>query len=843
MSGQGGTPARPLSPWAKVLGGIPSSQLGPLNEFLGGGGVYGGHSAVDYNPDENRKRHRERLIDVNEDDWFDFFKKGRWWELDPKSLRRGPCIDNRQKSPIDRWNPQQKRIWEELRVILEFCNRALTKLLEERDPWLDALLFGDLVYSDLSSVPLKSSSSPPKRIRSGPSSTAVVLNCPLRRSTSLKPGTSFTASPNVLYSGFVGLSWGMSGAAAVLGTQPMIWRPMVWFNVIHLRVLVEREYTTPAQASIARFAQACTVLHELAHALYRVRSTEFNLSPGAEAYMGEEQIQELGMSFINHTFGGTMLGRTYPVTLPGQVQGLRVTLTDRILEGQELFNAYKRRPRDGWDVLRYGDAPTPLFFIPPDPDRRTNNTAECLWQVWQDPQDATAIVGKDLSRSWEQVPYDIGSALDGSNLRRLDHPVQYLQVYEREIKDKLSSLAQVHHSPWVSQCTVIYKELLFARRALGPKYRATDWAPFRYSIPAFRLDDKIADFPLPVWAPLSQGPVFQPTLAELFLLPTEIFERGLILIKTANPQGWSCYPIPKSIDAEAERPEGGESPCRFETVQTVRNPDSVAPVGRGEPSQLASDTLSIFTNMTITFCQVAEYNGALAMPDWRVLHTGVYDISRFLQSDKGQTEEATRAFQSPHQSQIDASSISRDLEASLRPYLCALIKPDNDTGATFTKDGSVVLTEKELANYCTPEMGESELYYQITLAPYLDHHPASHALLAKLGGRDITQAFNDAHNQPLTAIDMGDAKHTIKEVGRLVPTQTAIRDDQVVLDGFVFWLDDLDAGEATRQRWAGKEVTLADLENDSDDLSSFEELFTRCGDRAVAKYEDVAGGP
>lgn len=134
---------------------------------------------------------------------------------------------------------------------------------------------------------------------------------------------------------------------------------------IHLRVLVERDSTTPAQASIARFSQACTILHELTHAIWRVRREEFQLNVYPEAYMGEEQIRELGMSFISHVFGGTMQGMLLPVAVPGQVAGQKFTITDRPLEVVDLFASYGQRPRDGWEALRYGRGSDPQMIIPP----------------------------------------------------------------------------------------------------------------------------------------------------------------------------------------------------------------------------------------------------------------------------------------------------------------------------------------------------------------------------------------------------------------------------------------------------------------------------------------------
>ncbi|KAK8007906.1 hypothetical protein PG989_001896 [Apiospora arundinis] len=131
---------------------VYSYQLGPLNEYLGGP-VRGGHSAG-YDHQENRDRHKARLLNVNENNWLDCFRQDRWWALSEE-----PLIDESRDDPIRTWDPRSPRIWAELRVILEFCNRTVAALLEERDPWMDALLFGDLLRADGTPVPLKSNPS------------------------------------------------------------------------------------------------------------------------------------------------------------------------------------------------------------------------------------------------------------------------------------------------------------------------------------------------------------------------------------------------------------------------------------------------------------------------------------------------------------------------------------------------------------------------------------------------------------------------------------------------------------------------------------------------------------
>ncbi|KAK7909063.1 hypothetical protein PG985_014941 [Apiospora marii] len=975
MSAQGGTPARPLSPWAieygvshnndlgdgrdhsllnpifpllrpvfyndlpksnegetdidqilhsryrqlADLGGIVSHQLGPLNEYLGDAGVRGGHSTVGYDGDQNRKRHRDRLLTVDEGAWFDCLKKERWWELN-----RGSLIDTRQESPIERWNPQEERIWNELCIILEFCNRTLTKLLEQRDPWLDALLFGDLAYSDLSPVPRVSSPSAPK-------------DDPVKAIKYRSP----TELP----------------------------RRQEYFTTARDRLhrLTERLlFGFRAQASIARFSQACTILHELAHAIYRGRLEEYQLAAMPEAYMGEEQVREIGMSFTNHVFGGTMLGAPLPSVLPEQVSGQRITLTDRNLESKELIETYKQLPRDGWHVLRFRDNPTYQALIPPfvcsalfeqshwdslvstkgtsalqparlvawrgrvilksphvdrfrqplerlaeamhqreqevenryrsrnpNKDRHESMWERSLWshtslrkdiaafrtyhsrellapcrriaeryvkaaeeglqkpsaggdrtthlrgaywvvkgiaylreaanhaiptapvQEWRDPQDHTKSVTEMFQRR-------------RGNVRVLNPPYEWLAEFKNIIKDKLFTISQVYHSRWVAECINTCNELEKRRGPWGDT-----WAPFIFRVPRFEPNNRIAASSLSALWLKSDAPGYQSRPEERFLLPKEIFEHGLVLVKAASPQGWSCYEIPKGQGA------------------AVRNVWVKTPYGRALPGNRPGDKTVADLRAALRrsrprgtlipwywLAEVAEFDGTLSMPDWRVAEGGVYDITKFLQSKAGKTTAATTAFPGPRQVYIDFS-IVQDLRTLLRPYLCALIKPDNNTEATLPEASAPeatvreeeirVWTKEELAHYDTPEHA------------YLDHHPAGYDLLARRGGRDITADFDQNHVPSLTAIDTGEARHTIVDLGRLVPAQTSIRNDQVVLDGYVFALRNL-AGAATRRRWAGK-VVPANLDQDHEDIGRIFALYNRGNDLAVAKYEDIAGRP
>lgn len=212
-----------------------------------------------------------------------------------------------------------------------------------------------------------------------------------------------------------------------------------------------------------------------------------------------------------------------------------------------------------------------------DPDPRTDNSDTAPDQMWRDPQNKTRSVARQICRKWTTAQYQVADALDGRNPQLLTRPVQYLEVFQKQVKDRLVTIAQGHHhSPWVIACKDAYQELYKWRKPWGPKSKETDWAPFRFKIPPFELDERLTNFPPPLWAPKTVGPQPLPTPAESFLLPTEIAEGGLILVKAANPQGWSCYQIPKGKEAEVEAvwektPYGKALPDNRPYDKTVEN--------------------------------------------------------------------------------------------------------------------------------------------------------------------------------------------------------------------------------------------------------------------------------
>ncbi|KAK7935995.1 hypothetical protein PG985_001490 [Apiospora marii] len=144
-------------------------------------------------------------------------------------------------------------------------------------------------------------------------------------------------------------------------------QPMIWLDVTPMRVLLERD-PEPADASVARFDLAGTILHELAHAIFRARRPYYELDEfAAEPYMGEEQIRELGLSFASHIFEGVPVGTSLPQVGPGKVCGREMTVATRDFPSAASFQGYEQQPRDGWHYTPYGQQQkdAPVWLVPP----------------------------------------------------------------------------------------------------------------------------------------------------------------------------------------------------------------------------------------------------------------------------------------------------------------------------------------------------------------------------------------------------------------------------------------------------------------------------------------------
>ncbi|KAK8115094.1 uncharacterized protein PG998_000353 [Apiospora kogelbergensis] len=130
-----------------------------------------------------------------------------------------------------------------------------------------------------------------------------------------------------------------------------------------MRVLLERD-PTPAEASIARFALATSILHELGHAIFSSRRRDYTMDTTPEAYMGEEQIRELGFSFDNHIFGGIKSSSRLPFVRGEEPGGWIMSFVQLEFPNVKTFRGYNQEPRDAWDLVPYGIQPSPSWIVP-----------------------------------------------------------------------------------------------------------------------------------------------------------------------------------------------------------------------------------------------------------------------------------------------------------------------------------------------------------------------------------------------------------------------------------------------------------------------------------------------
>ncbi|TRX95159.1 hypothetical protein FHL15_003851 [Xylaria flabelliformis] len=116
---------------------IPPWQLGPMThalQFSERSFVPGGHVfSLSGEAHEHRLVYEKERIKVDEDSWFPFFKKDRWFSS-PGS------------EPYDPWSVDDPEVWGELRIALELANRILNALIKDKHVFLQTLMFGKLMY-------------------------------------------------------------------------------------------------------------------------------------------------------------------------------------------------------------------------------------------------------------------------------------------------------------------------------------------------------------------------------------------------------------------------------------------------------------------------------------------------------------------------------------------------------------------------------------------------------------------------------------------------------------------------------------------------------------------------
>ncbi|KAK8112633.1 hypothetical protein PG984_013159 [Apiospora sp. TS-2023a] len=322
------------------LFGLRSWQAGALNtidpdpegysEYMAHLPYRGGHSAS-YDYAENYQKFESQLFTIDENKWFDIWQKNNWFDLEVR-----PRF-NETKPHISKWTVQDPRIWNELRIIIEFSQRVLDLLIKERNEWLDTLLFGEMVQTDGTPIPISERQEPDeyclqaRPLHQLPARGAAYEAIARQRFTELTRFVNCSFTDEADFEECGGL--------------------------------------TPAEANLQRFDAAIT------HAICNQRRFDrWDLpSPSRqEPYHGDGQLGEMGISLEQHLFGGP--GATFTELAPNLYKGAAyrwkaLTVTFDSEEGLGAIRVYEKAPRDAIDqsiLYQSGNIEynwhTPAFF-------------------------------------------------------------------------------------------------------------------------------------------------------------------------------------------------------------------------------------------------------------------------------------------------------------------------------------------------------------------------------------------------------------------------------------------------------------------------------------------------
>ncbi|KAI0595752.1 hypothetical protein F4775DRAFT_595043 [Biscogniauxia sp. FL1348] len=258
-----------------------------------------------------RERYDRETIEVNEDTWFSFFRKDRWFA--PK-LRE------------DVFSVDRDEVWAELRFILELANRILKTLVEQKHEWMDTIMWGTVaLWSEVKFT------EPYEKARVLLPHRVEAEFC---RSQGMMPmNPSMIDSPKEVYFAeweklLDDLVWTFSenskvsawGYFTILKRQPSI-----WLETGQFQSLLEEDLTI-AERTLIVVNIAFTICHEIMHATMRsrlvrfVRVTEYakitkeEVERGAyEPFYNFESIAEIGESWENAVFGGVLNNLPGPI--------------------------------------------------------------------------------------------------------------------------------------------------------------------------------------------------------------------------------------------------------------------------------------------------------------------------------------------------------------------------------------------------------------------------------------------------------------------------------------------------------------------------------------------------
>ncbi|KAK8079166.1 cytochrome b5-like Heme/Steroid binding domain-containing protein [Apiospora phragmitis] len=333
------------------LQGLKSWQAGAINEDMAHLPYHGGHSA-NYNHAENYRRFESHVLTVNEPSWFNVMKKENWFDTEVKPY------PNETRPHISHWTVKDPRIWSEVRILLEYAYRVIDQLIKERDPWLDTLMFGDMVKLDGTPVDPKSTVEPEKYVLQSRQSA----NLPDRGAYEAIARQRFEELTRFASFGFAD-EWDhemedvtFRGVTNALQDPSRAHEPgykMVTLVLISSSILRDLcqdapNKPTPAETSFGRLDAATT------HAVsYQRRYERWDIPQHKEPYVGDDQLREVGISFERHVFGGSgsHFGEFATRMVEGQTN--RWKLIEWCFENEDIaaaLRSYNEAPKDALDM-------------------------------------------------------------------------------------------------------------------------------------------------------------------------------------------------------------------------------------------------------------------------------------------------------------------------------------------------------------------------------------------------------------------------------------------------------------------------------------------------------------
>ncbi|KAI1751654.1 hypothetical protein F4782DRAFT_172973 [Xylaria castorea] len=297
----------------EVFQEIPPWQLGPMTrtlQFSDRGFVPGGHvSSLSGEAHIHRLIYDTERIQVDENSWFPFFKKDRWFgsRANEPSLLSGDC-----------WSVDDPKVWRELSIALELANRILVALIKDKHPFLHTLLFGKLMYWERARELLFPAQPPAPKL-----DTIVLLSHRFYKRRFLEEfphercdmDSTLHMTDQQYRDGLISLGLQQDWALVVINHEPRMreggrtfinGKDMIFLNVDPIRSLIKDNITLAERLTLV-YEVANTILHELSHALMssRVRqSSNQKIEYLSEPFINFFPQAEMGYAMEALVFGG-----------------------------------------------------------------------------------------------------------------------------------------------------------------------------------------------------------------------------------------------------------------------------------------------------------------------------------------------------------------------------------------------------------------------------------------------------------------------------------------------------------------------------------------------------------